>query len=69
MKILPQQLESGNQLLVASSMLIPMEDGRMFYDFAQQWERLGNSVPPVMMMAIAEVIKTDILDKAKTNGI
>lgn len=41
----------------------------MFYDFAQQWERLGNSVPPVMMMAIAEVIKTDILDKAKTNGI
>lgn len=29
--------------------------------YAQQWERLGNSVPPVMMKAIAEVIRDSIL--------
>ena len=31
--------------------------------YAQQWERLGNSVPPVMMYHIASRIKTDILDR------
>jgi DNA (cytosine-5)-methyltransferase 1 len=31
--------------------------------YAQQWERLGNSVPPVMMCHIASTIKTGILDK------
>ena len=30
---------------------------------AQQWERLGNSVPPIMMFHIAQKIKTHILDK------
>lgn len=29
--------------------------------YAQQWERLGNAVPPVMMKAIAEVIRDRIL--------
>jgi len=29
--------------------------------YAQQWERLGNSVPPLMMRAIAEVIRDKIL--------
>jgi DNA (cytosine-5)-methyltransferase 1 len=29
--------------------------------YAQQWERLGNSVPPVMMMYIAQEISTQIL--------
>jgi DNA (cytosine-5)-methyltransferase 1 len=29
--------------------------------YAQQWERLGNSVPPVMMRAIAETVKDRIL--------
>lgn len=29
--------------------------------YAQQWERLGNSVPPVMMRAIAETIRDRIL--------
>jgi site-specific DNA-cytosine methylase len=29
--------------------------------YAQQWERLGNSVPPVMMKIIAEVIRDEIL--------
>ena len=29
--------------------------------YAQQWERLGNSVPPVMMMHVAEVIRDEIL--------
>lgn len=29
--------------------------------YAQQWERLGNSVPPVMMRAIAETIRDKVL--------
>jgi len=29
--------------------------------YAQQWERLGNSVPPVMMRAVAEVIRDQVL--------
>lgn len=29
--------------------------------YAQQWERLGNSVPPVMMKTVAEVIRDEIL--------
>ena len=29
--------------------------------YAQQWERLGNSVPPLMMKAIAEVVRDKIL--------
>jgi len=31
--------------------------------YAQQWERLGNSVPPVMMMYIANFICDKILMK------
>jgi DNA (cytosine-5)-methyltransferase 1 len=30
--------------------------------YAQQWERLGNSVPPVMMKAIAETIRDEVLN-------
>ena len=33
--------------------------------YAQQWERLGNSVPPLMMKAIAEAIRDKILLKAR----
>jgi len=33
--------------------------------YAQQWERLGNSVPPVMMRHIAEVIRDRILTATK----
>lgn len=29
--------------------------------YAQQWERLGNSVPPVMMAAIASIIRDEVL--------
>lgn len=29
--------------------------------YAQQWERLGNSVPPLMMKAVAETIRDRIL--------
>jgi DNA (cytosine-5)-methyltransferase 1 len=32
--------------------------------YSQQWERLGNSVPPVMMAAIATVIRDKILGNA-----
>lgn len=31
--------------------------------YAQQWERLGRAVPPVMMMHIAKTIQNGILDK------
>lgn len=31
--------------------------------FTQQWARLGNSVPPLMMKAVAEAIKVGVLDK------
>jgi DNA (cytosine-5)-methyltransferase 1 len=33
--------------------------------YAQQWERLGRAVPPVMMRAIAETIRDEILSKVK----
>jgi len=31
--------------------------------FTQQWERLGNCVPPVMMYYVADTIRREILDK------
>jgi DNA (cytosine-5)-methyltransferase 1 len=31
--------------------------------YAQQWERLGNSVPPVMMRYIAEAVRDGVLLK------
>lgn len=34
--------------------------------YSQQWERLGNSVPPVMMAAIASVVRDQILCPGKT---
>jgi DNA (cytosine-5)-methyltransferase 1 len=33
--------------------------------YAQQWERLGNSVPPLMMRAIAETVRDRILNYAR----
>jgi len=33
--------------------------------YAQQWERLGNSVPPLMMKAIASTIRDRILSRIK----
>ena len=33
-------------------------------NYAQQYERLGRMVPPVMMMYISKTIQTEILDKA-----
>lgn len=33
--------------------------------YAQQWERLGRSVPPVMMKHIAKTVETEILCKIK----
>lgn len=39
------------------------DDFQLTGTYAQQWERLGRSVPPVMMRHIAETIKVEILDK------
>jgi len=36
--------------------------------YAQQWARLGNSVPPVMMRAIAETIRDEILRPSSTSS-
>jgi DNA (cytosine-5)-methyltransferase 1 len=33
--------------------------------YAQQWERMGRAVPPVMMMHIASTVRDNILAKAK----
>lgn len=33
--------------------------------YAQQWERMGRAVPPVMMMHIAKIIEQEILCKTK----
>jgi len=37
------------------------DDFILLGSYAQQWERLGNSVPPLMMKAISEVIRDEIL--------
>lgn len=34
-------------------------------DYAQQWERLGRMVPPIMMSKIAKTIQDEILDKVR----
>jgi DNA (cytosine-5)-methyltransferase 1 len=36
--------------------------------YAQQWERLGNSVPPVMMMHIASAIRDGVLCKVQPSS-
>ena len=41
------------------------DDFVLLGSYAQQWERLGNSVPPLMMKAIAETIRDKILLKAR----
>ena len=42
------------------------DDFQLVGSYAQQWERLGRAVPPVMMAAIAKTIGEDILDKCRT---
>jgi len=37
--------------------------------YAQQWERLGNSVPPVMMHYIAAEIRNEILNPLRKNTV
>jgi len=32
--------------------------------YAQQWERLGRAVPPLMMRAVATTLRTEVLDRA-----
>jgi DNA (cytosine-5)-methyltransferase 1 len=36
--------------------------------YAQQWERLGRAVPPVMMRAIAETVRDRVLPAARSKG-
>lgn len=40
------------------------DDFKLVGSYAEQWERLGNSVPPIMMRAIAETIRDEILANA-----
>jgi DNA (cytosine-5)-methyltransferase 1 len=39
------------------------DDFKLSGTYAQQWERLGRAVPPPMMLSVARVIRTEILDK------
>jgi DNA (cytosine-5)-methyltransferase 1 len=41
------------------------DDFQLVGSYAQQWERLGRAVPPVMMAAIAKTVQTEILDECK----
>ncbi len=41
------------------------DDFQLTGTYAQQWERLGRAVPPVMMAAIAKTVQMEILDKCK----
>jgi DNA (cytosine-5)-methyltransferase 1 len=41
------------------------DDFTLCGSYAQQWERLGNSVPPLMMRAIASTIRDRILSRIK----
>ena len=44
------------------------DDYALIGSYAQQWERCGRSVPPVMMKYIAEVIRDQILIPAREKG-
>lgn len=39
------------------------DDFELTGTFAQQWERCGRAVPPVMMAAVARTVATEILDR------
>ena len=41
------------------------DDFQLTGTYAQQWERLGRAVPPVMMFHIAKTIQAEVLDKCK----
>jgi len=34
--------------------------------YAQQWERMGRAVPPLMMQRIAQTVQTEILDRCRS---
>jgi DNA (cytosine-5)-methyltransferase 1 len=36
--------------------------------YAEQWERLGRAVPPLMMAAIAETIRDRVLNAGRRKG-
>lgn len=44
------------------------DDFKLTGTYAQQWERLGRAVPPVMMSHIAQTVSTEILDKDTASG-
>ena len=39
------------------------DDFQLTGSYAQQWERLGRAVPPLMMRAVAVAVRDEILDK------
>lgn len=44
------------------------DDFVLLGSYAQQWERLGNSVPPVMMKSIAETIRDEVFHKIEIHN-
>lgn len=45
------------------------DDFKLTGSYAQQWERLGRAVPPVMMMRIASNVRREVFDKIKQYGL
>jgi DNA (cytosine-5)-methyltransferase 1 len=45
------------------------DDFQLTGTFAQQWERLGRTVPPLMMKAIAETVRDKILRANETQSL
>ena len=41
------------------------DDFQLVGSYAQQWERLGRAVPPVMMFHIACTLRDEVLDKCR----
>lgn len=39
------------------------DDFQLSGSYAQQWERLGRAVPPLMMRAVAETLRREVLDR------
>jgi len=44
------------------------DDFKLEGSYSQQWERLGNSVPPLMMRAVAEALRDGVLLPARSGG-
>lgn len=60
-------LESRNLSIEEAKRIGSFPDGfQLVGSYTEQWARIGNSVPPLMMMAIANHLKSSVLDLLKS---